>query len=77
MAKDKIKEAEYKAEGLRRAYKRLNERAYNWRRRGERGGGNLNNGKLCTFCFGRMSYCSCCEMWSRTCCEDYGTCQCS
>lgn len=34
-------------------------------------------GKECPECGGVMSWCSGCEVWSRTCCEDYGTCQCS
>jgi hypothetical protein len=33
--------------------------------------------KRCDECGGRMSWCTCCQMWSRTCCEDYGTCMCS
>jgi hypothetical protein len=77
MANDKNKEAEYKAEGLRRAYIRLNERAVKWRKRGERGGGSLHNGKECSYCGGQMRWCQGCQMWSRVCCEDYGTCQCS
>ena len=30
----------------------------------------------CVSCGNAMTWCSCCEMWSSTCCEDYGTCQC-
>ena len=77
MAKDKRKQIAYKEEGRRRAYIRLNERTSNWRLRGERGGGNLVNGKECPDCGGRMSWCSICNVWSRNCCVDYGTCQCS
>lgn len=36
----------------------------------------MSEGK-CPYCDGYMSWCSCCEMWSSDCCEDYGTCQCS
>ncbi len=77
MARDKIKEAEYKAEGLRRAYIRLDERLSNWRKRGQRGGGRLDSSKKCPYCNGYMSWCSICEVWSQNCCTDYGTCQCS
>ena len=77
MAKDKIKEAEYKAEGLRRTYIRLNDRTHEWRKRGERGGGSLSSGKKCPDCDGYMSWCSICGVWSKNCCVDYGTCQCS
>lgn len=31
----------------------------------------------CPYCGGQMSWCRSCEMWSRSCCEEYGTCQCS
>lgn len=31
----------------------------------------------CYECGGNMSWCSCCEMYTRTCCVDYGTCMCS
>jgi hypothetical protein len=75
MAKDKTKEAEYKAEGLRRAYIRLNKRTREWRLRGQRGGGNIRNGKKCPDCGGTMIWC--CEQWSKICCHDYGTCPCS
>jgi hypothetical protein len=77
MAKDKLKESEYKAEGLRRTYIRLNKRTKLWRERGKRGGGSLHNGKHCDSCDGQMTWCSCCHMWSRICCEDYGSCECS
>ena len=36
-----------------------------------------DRGEECPKCFGLMSWCSCCEVWSRTCCEEYGTCACS
>ena len=75
MAKDKNVEAAYKAEGLRRAKVRLDKRTELWRDRGRRGGGNLNNGKECPDCGGRMIWC--CDMWSQICCYDYGTCPCS
>lgn len=31
----------------------------------------------CSNCGGELSWCSSCMMYSRTCCEEYGTCQCS
>ena len=31
----------------------------------------------CILCGGQMVWCSCCRMYSSTCCEDYGTCMCS
>ena len=31
----------------------------------------------CYHCGGQMSWCSCCQMYSSNCCQDYGTCQCS
>ena len=33
--------------------------------------------KECEYCGGQMTWCSGCEMWSTTCCEEYGSCQCS
>jgi hypothetical protein len=33
--------------------------------------------EYCTWCGGTMAWCASCEMWTKTCCEDYGTCQCS
>lgn len=31
----------------------------------------------CDFCGGVRTWCSCCEVWSSTCCIPYGTCMCS
>lgn len=31
----------------------------------------------CEVCGGKLHWCESCQMWSRTCCEVYGTCQCS
>ena len=31
----------------------------------------------CSECGGYMTWCEGCRMWSRTCCEQYGTCLCS
>jgi hypothetical protein len=36
-----------------------------------------DRGLKCPDCSGYMSWCSCCDMWSKYCCVDYGTCQCS
>jgi hypothetical protein len=33
--------------------------------------------KKCDQCGGQMRWCSHCEVWSRVCCVQYGTCQCS
>jgi len=31
----------------------------------------------CEYCSCKKSWCTSCEMFSRNCCEEYGTCQCS
>lgn len=31
----------------------------------------------CDSCGGEMSWCTCCECFTKTCCVPYGTCQCS
>lgn len=31
----------------------------------------------CHLCGGKMTWCESCQQWSSTCCEDFGTCQCS
>lgn len=31
----------------------------------------------CHECGNAMTWCSTCDMWSRHCCVDYGTCQCN
>lgn len=31
----------------------------------------------CPSCYGRMTYCETCRMWSSYCCEEFGTCACS
>ena len=71
MAKDKEFEKNYKAEYrrrmiIRKQYRKQNQQ-YNKHIKGEE----------CEYCGGRMSWCSCCEQWSRSCCVEYGTCQCS
>lgn len=43
------------------------------RRYDERPHGNSR----CYHCGGQMTWCSCCQMYSSDCCQDYGTCQCS
>ena len=55
------------------------------RRKARKGENNRNNyhqrrdrnAPSCEQCGGQMSWCSCCEMYSRNCCVDYGTCWCS
>lgn len=75
MAKDKCFEKSYKEERLKRTYMRKNRRKerqkYNIFRYGNR------RESTCPYCGGTMSWCCVCQMWSRTCCEEYGTCQCS
>lgn len=31
----------------------------------------------CEDCGGEMLWCDCCNMWTKTCCIEYGTCMCS
>lgn len=31
----------------------------------------------CPDCGGQMEWCEGCQMYSKTCCEEYGTCMCS
>lgn len=31
----------------------------------------------CDDCDGEMMWCTCCEVYTKTCCVDYGTCYCS
>ena len=31
----------------------------------------------CDWCGGEMQWCPICAEWTRTCCQDWGTCQCS
>ena len=31
----------------------------------------------CDWCGGEMQWCPVCTEWTKTCCQDYGTCQCS
>lgn len=33
--------------------------------------------KRCEDCGGEMKWCTSCNMYSKTCCDDYGTCACS
>lgn len=33
--------------------------------------------RYCDSCGGREQWCSCCKVWTKTCCVDYGTCMCS
>jgi hypothetical protein len=75
MAKSKIFEIEYKAERKRRTRRRKEKRIdlfkdklWNYGRPSE---------GTCPECGGQMHWCSCCQVWSRSCCVEYGTCQCS
>ena len=72
MAKDKIKEAAYKLEGLKRNEKRKKTRLENFINKKE----NNRNG-ICNTCYREMEWCEGCNMWSCTHCEEYGTCMCS
>ena len=67
--------AEYQAERIRRANVRKEKRkaarqTKYWRY------GRQSEGK-CPRCGGQMSWCSCCQCWSSSCCVEYGTCECS
>ncbi len=75
MAKDKNKEAEYRAEYLRRMPKRK-ERRKEKRREKKRIYGPDGHRK-CDNCDGFLRWCQSCGMYSRSCCVEYGTCQCS
>lgn len=33
--------------------------------------------QTCEYCGGQMTWCSLCQVYSRTCCVDWGTCMCS
>ena len=33
--------------------------------------------KTCEDCSGEMVWCTSCNMYTKTCCQEYGTCQCS
>ena len=71
MAKNKEFEILYREIGRERARLRRIIRNKQHRRNVQ------NRGMPCDRCGNRMSWCSICEEWSRTCCEEYGTCQCS
>ena len=75
MAKDKDFERKYKEERIRRTIIRKEKRK-NKQRNSLYLYGRKSESK-CPKCGGTMTWCSCCKMWSRTCCETYGTCQCS
>jgi len=62
----------YQEERLRRVSIRKAKRKENRKNRHYRYGK-----KVCLICGGYMTWCSGCEIWSRTCCEEYGTCECS
>ena len=32
---------------------------------------------VCPYCGGTMTWCDFCHEWSSTCCEEWGTCECS
>jgi hypothetical protein len=72
MAKNKDNEIIYKEEGL----KRIKERK---RKRLQKFITNVTEHKnsRCSWCGGEKRWCSSCDMWTRTCCEEYGTCMCS
>ena len=71
MAKSKEFEEKYKAIRL----------ASTVRRKAERRAFKKANDKYktmeCNSCGGRMTWCSCCGVWTQLCCEKYGTCMCS
>jgi hypothetical protein len=65
---------EYQAERLRRTAIRKQKRKDNRRTKYYMYGHGDNT---CNLCGGQMTWCSCCQVWSSTCCCDYGTCECS
>lgn len=75
MAKDKAFEQQYKEIGLRRTALRKQKRT-DRRMIGLWNYGRKSDSK-CPNCDGTMNWCSCCQVWSRSCCVEYGTCQCS
>lgn len=40
-------------------------------------GDNKDDDPTCDWCGGEMQWCPICTEWTKTCCQDYGTCQCS
>lgn len=40
-------------------------------------GERVNESEPCDYCGGQMRWCSCCNMYTKTCCVEYGTCMCS
>jgi hypothetical protein len=72
MAKDKQKEQKYKEEGLRRILERKKKRLDKFVTKVTE-----HKSSTCSWCGGEKRWCSCCDMWTRTCCEEYGTCMCS
>ena len=76
MAKDKEFEKEYKRIGKERLHQRILNRKYKAKEKLRIYGPNHKKA-ICSHCGGIMTWCSCCEMFSSTCCEDYGTCLCS
>jgi len=32
---------------------------------------------VCESCGGKMTWCTTCRVWSKKCCEEYGSCMCS
>jgi len=67
---------EYQAERLKRVYRRKEARK-NARLAKIRRYGRQSDDHTCNLCGGEMTWCSSCEVWSSTCCCEYGTCQCS
>ena len=72
MAKNKEQENKYKEEGLRRIKERKKKRLQKFVNRVTE-----HKNSKCSWCGGQKRWCDICEMWSRSCCEEYGTCMCS
>jgi len=75
MAKDKAFEAMYKQIRLNRTYLRKQKRI-DERNRKVWLYGRASEG-VCPYCGEQMNWCGTCQMWSSSCCKEYGTCQCS
>ena len=63
----KSKDPAYVAERLRRTVYRKQARRTKTK----------NSGKECPDCGGCMSWCTICDVWTKDCCQDYGSCLCN
>lgn len=71
----RCKDTKYLDERLRRTYERKLRRK-NMKRENRRRYGRASE-STCDHCGGIMTWCYCCQCWTRLCCVEYGTCECS